>query len=50
MRDSMRQLWTRVVIVLMILTALWGAWVTAENGFRRGKIGRPSVVNEPKNN
>jgi fumarate reductase subunit D len=49
MRDSTRQLLTRVVIVLMILTALWGAWVTAENGFRRGRIGRLPAAAEPEN-
>jgi hypothetical protein len=50
MRDSTRRLWTRVLIVLMVLTALWGALITAENGFRRGRIGRPPAVEVPNNN
>lgn len=41
MDDAAKRLWTRLLLVVMILTAFWGAWVIAENGGRRGKIGFP---------
>lgn len=41
MDDSSRRFWTRLLLLVMILTALWGAWVIVENNGRRGRIGRP---------
>jgi hypothetical protein len=39
--DRLRRRLTRLLVVLMLITALWGAWVMAKNGGRRGRIGIP---------
>ena len=41
MDDRLRRRLTRLLVVLMLITALWGAWVMAKNGGRRGRIGIP---------
>lgn len=41
MDDRLRRWLTRTLVVLMLITALWGAWVMAKNGGRRGRIGIP---------
>jgi hypothetical protein len=44
--DRLRRRLTRLLVILMLITALWGAWVMAKNGGRRGRIGIPTSENK----
>lgn len=46
MDDRLRRRLTRTLVVLMLITALWGGWVIAKNGFRRGRFGIPKKENK----
>ncbi len=46
MDDRLRRRLTRLLVILMLITALWGAWVMAKNGGRRGRIGIPKSENK----
>lgn len=46
MDESARRFWTRLLLVAMTLTAIWGAWVIVENNGRRGRIGFPPKQSE----
>lgn len=50
MDPSARRLLTRSLLVVMFLSALWGGWVIAKHGGRRGRIGKPPATpdSQPK--
>jgi hypothetical protein len=41
MVEARRRLLTRLLLLAMIVSALWGGWMIAKNGGRRGRIGPP---------
>lgn len=41
MDEARRRLLTRLLLLAMIVSALWGGWMIAKNGGRRGRIGPP---------
>jgi hypothetical protein len=47
MDDSRRRLFTRLLVIAMIASALWGGWMIAKNDGRRGRIGRPPKSEKP---
>jgi hypothetical protein len=41
MEEPRRRLLTRLLLLAMIASALWGGWLIAKNDGRRGRIGPP---------
>ena len=46
MDEARRRFLTRLLIILLILSALWGGWVIAANQGNRGRIGFPPKAEE----